>query len=76
MEFIITRIEETADMRGEDVSELIDFLRSHKNSFYEERFIAFKEELYKWELNTISYQTFLETTKQIFRTNISKLRNK
>ena len=76
MEFIIKRIEETADMRGEDVSELVDFLRSHKNSFYEERFIAFKEEMYKWEINTISYETLLETTKQIFRTNISKLRNK
>ena len=76
MEFIIKRIEETADMRGEDVSELVDFLRSHKNSFYEERFIAFKEEMYKWEINTESYQTFLETTKQIFRTSISKLRNK
>ena len=76
MEFIIIRIEESADMRGEDVSELVEFLRSHKNSFYEERFIAFKEELYKWESNMISYETFLETTKQIFRTNISKLRNK
>ena len=76
MEFIIKRIEETADMRGEDVSELVDFLRSHKNSFYEERFIAFKEEMYKWEINTISYETFLETTKQIFRTRISTLRNK
>ena len=76
MECIIKRIEETADMRGEDVSELVDFLRSHKNSFYEERFIAFKEEMYKWEINTESYQSFLETTKQIFRTSISKLRNK
>lgn len=76
MEFIITRIEESAEMRGEDVSELVDFLRSHKNSFYEERFIAFKEELYKWESNMISFETFLETTKQIFRANISKLRNK
>ena len=76
MEFIIKRIEETADMRGEDVSELVDFLRSHKNSFYEERFIAFKEEMYKWEINTKSYQSFLETTKQIFRTSLSKLRNK
>ena len=76
LDFMITRIEETGEMRGEDVSELVDFLRAHKNSFYEERFIAFKEELYKWELNTISYQTLLETTKQIFRTNISKLRNK
>ena len=76
MEFIIKRIEETADMRGEDVSELVDFLRSHKNSFYEERFIAFKEEMYKWEINTKSYQSFLETTKQIFRTSISKLRNR
>ena len=76
LDFMITRIEETGEMRGEDVSELVDFLRSHKNSFYEERFIAFKEELYKWELNTISYQTLLETTKQIFRTNISKFRNK
>ena len=76
MEFIITRIEESAEMRGEDVSELVEYLRSHKNSFYEERFIAFKEELYKWETNMISYETFLETTKQIFHTNISKLRNK
>ena len=76
MEFIIKRIEETAEMRGEDVSELIDFLRTHKNSFYEERFIAFKEEMYKWEINTKSYQSFLETTKQIFRTSLSKLRNK
>ena len=76
LDFMITRIEETGEMRGEDVSELVDFLRAHKNSFYEERFIAFKEELYKWELNTISYQTFLETTKQIFRTRISTLRNK
>ena len=76
MEFIIKRIEETADMRGEDVSELVYFLRSHKNSFYEERFIAFKEEMYKWEINTKSYQSFLETTKQIFRTSLSKLRNK
>ena len=76
MEFIIKRIEETADMRGEDVSELVDFLRAHKNSFYEERFIAFKEEMYKWEINTISYETLLETTKQIFRTRISTLRNK
>lgn len=76
LDFMITRIEETGEMRGEDVSELVEFLRSHKNSFYEERFIAFKEELYKWESNMISYETFLETTKQIFRTNISKLRNK
>lgn len=76
LDFMITRIEETGEMRGEDVSELVDFLRAHKNSFYEERFIAFKEELYKWELNTISYQTLLETTKQIFHTSISKLRNK
>ena len=76
LDFMITRIEETGEMRGLDVSELVDFLTSHKNSFYEERFIAFKEELYKWESDMISYETFLETTKQIFRTSISKLRNK
>ena len=76
LDFMITRIEETGEMRGLDVSELVDFLTSHKNSFYEERFIAFKEELYKWESDMISYETFLETTKQIFRTSISKLRNR